>query len=368
MSGIDIRNHGAEPGKDIAHALQSAIDEAAQVTRKLQKQDKWMAVTKHVVIPSGIWRWESPVRWRTGVAILGENQSSTLIECAIPSGHFALDSDPEPEPYGLKIANLHVKSLSPHQGGFVRMKMANRSSIIEQIFCEGFDTAFHLTDCFTTVMKDCTIFDCINGIIGQNLTNFKFYNNKIENCCHDGVQLDQSATNTSTGLSLYGNIFQGNGMAGLRLYNMDQVYGSGNFFEGNNRIPFRKNGTEFNQAHLEIDGDLAYQKSATGYAKRNGNIRFDSTFFTQGYYSPPDTEFVGMRRGELISFTGGTMRAFDPASSGFNISGDVTLPIISEFTFEMNRNTAHLGSGIGSARIRDCLYRAGTIGSYHFKL
>ena len=367
MSGIDIRSHGAQAGKDIAHALQTAIDEAAQVTKKLHNQDKWMAVTSHVTIPSGLWLLESPVKWRNGVSISGENQSSTLIECAIPDGYFALDSTAEAEPYSMKLSNLAVKSVARHRGGFVRLKMANRSCVIDQIFCEGFDTAFDLTNCFTSVMRNCTIFDCVDGVVGRNLTNFKFYDNKIENCCHDGINLNQSDTNTSTGLALYSNVFQGNGKAGLRLFNIDQMYGAGNFFEGNNRIPFRKDKTDFSQAHIEIDSDIGSKGDKTDYSKRNGNIRFESTFFTQGYYSPPDTAFVGMRCGELISFSGGTMRAFNSVSSGFQISRSVTLPIISEFTFEMYKDNAHIGPGVGSAKIRNCLYRAGAKGSYRFE-
>lgn len=326
---IDIKRHGAkESGADIGPALLSALEEAGEIREKLQNQNKWLTVKAPIFIPSGVWRWETPVEWQNGVALYGEDQASTLLQIAIPSDLFAVNTQKVHEPYALKIKNLHAQSLTPGIGGFLKAKMANRSSIFQELFVEGFDTAFKFEDCFTNVMRDCTIYNCNNGVIGSNLTNFKFYNNKIENCSAYGAKLGGSETNTSTGLSMFGNIFQGNGRAGLYLDGLDQAYFAGNFFEGNNRIPLRRDDSTDNEAHIEITA------TKNSFNRRNGNLRFTSTFITQGYYSPKETVSVAIRAGEIVGFDSGTIRAFTPKGSGFYIEEDVTFPYVENITFE----------------------------------
>lgn len=325
---INIRKHGAVEGKCIGVAIKSALEEACEVELILQKQKKWLSRKNSIYIPSGRWLWETPVKWETGVGLYGENQASTLLELAIPQGEFAIDTTDVLEPYAFKVSNFHVFSLTPFKGGFINAKMTNRSSIISELFIEGLEVAMKFENCFTSVIKDCTIYGCDNGIIGSNLTNTKLYNNKIENCSYHGIHLKGSDTNTTTGTSLFGNIFQGNGRAGLYIDSLDQAFFSGNFFEGNNRIPFRRDGSFDNEAHLEI------RSTKNDFTRRNSNLCFESTFFTQGHYSPDDTVCVAIHAGELISFNGGVARAFSKKSKGFYISENVTMPRVENFTFE----------------------------------
>jgi hypothetical protein len=342
---INIEERGATRGTaDIGPVLQRCIDEAAEVVAMQQKQGKWMTVKSAVLIPAGRWRLETPIKLRTGVSIYGEDQASTLLECAIPSGQFAFSTADEKEPYSLKIKNLHAFSLQRFTGGFLSTRMANRSCIMEELFVEYFETGFEFEDSFTSVMRDCTIFTCDVGVKGRNLTNTKFYNNKIENCASHGMSLTESEWNTSTGLSLFGNIFQGNGKSGLYIYGLDQAYFAGNFFEGNNRIPLRRDGSADHFAHIEICS------TQDNFNMRNGNLRFTSTFFTQGHYSPPDTVCAAIRNAESVRFDSGTARAFTNQGKGFFIGESVANAVIEDFTFEgIQPDRAIFGPGRAAA-------------------
>lgn len=364
---IDIRRHGAKKGKDISIAILSALEEAQEIQVKLQKQDKWLSIKSPIFIPSGHWYWENSVEWATGVSLYGEDQASTLIDFQIPKNHFAIDTYSIIEPYAFKIKNFHARSLTPFSGGFIRAKMANRSSIFSELFIEGFDVAFDLEDCFTSVVRDCTVYQCTVGVVGRNLTNTKFYNNKIENCSNHGMYLAGSNTNTITGTSLFGNIFQGNGRAGLYLEGLDQASFIGNFFEGNNRISFRRDGSKDNEAHIEIRG----KNGDHSFNRRNGNLHFQSTFFTQGFYSPNDTVCAAIHVGEIVRFDGGTARAFSKIGKGFYIGNKVTLPSVENFTFEgIQPNNCFTGPGVKDLRRRGNLFGIKNLSSldqpYHF--
>ncbi len=311
---INIIDFGAVEGSDISIPLQLAINNASKRKKTLQKQDKWLLVEDYVFIPSGRYILSKPIQLANGIVIRGENQSSVLIECNVEDGEFCFNTNNITEPYSIKVSNIHFISLNLFQGSLFNISMANRSCILSELFIESFDTAIKMTNTFTSVMKDSTIFNCINGLIGENITNGKFYNNKIENCRNYGFAFMDSTSNTSTGLSLIGNIFQGNAKSGVYLKNLDQVMFSACFFEGNNRKSFRIDGSSIDYAHIDITTD-----EHNHFNKRNGNLLFTSTFITQGSYSPPNTVGVSVQDSINVIFNGGTIRGFSKEAVAFYI-------------------------------------------------
>lgn len=326
---------------DFSRWLQAEIDQKARTVRA--SSPKWPLTGGAVVLPQGIHTVTRPIRLRSGVPILGTHQSTTVLVSELVGDDAVFESDPDDELYAVKVANLHAVSSRPFQGNFIRIFNANRNCILEQLFIEQFRGAIWSRDCFTTVMRDIGVYRCRDGIVGENFTNGRLYNTKVENCARDGLQLGPSGKNTSTGTHVYDFVAQGNGRCGISVYGLDQISFGTIFLEGNNRPAMREKGDDGEYAQIRLDA------SRTEAFKRNGNITFRDTFVTPGHTKIRGGAAIDLRSAENVVFDGGFMRTFDGGfDHAFAVSDQVARCSLRDITFQGFKDDELLLSGGGA--------------------
>jgi hypothetical protein len=312
--------------------LQTEIDRAG--VRTFTPHPKWPLVAEAITLPSGLYHMHNPVRLRSGVQILGSSQGSTALISHLRDDQCVFQSDPDEEAYAVKIGHLHAVSDNPFEGRFLDISNANRNCVFHDLFAENFDHGIKLTNCYTTAFRDIGLYKCRSGFYGENLTNGRVDNLKIENCSRHGFVLAFSDRNTTTGTDIRGLVCQGNGYSGVRLDGLDQVRFTSLFLEGNNRRATREDESEarFGQLSVVAGTDLIN--------KRNGNLVFDSIFITPGHSDIVSSPAVDLEYAENIHFNGGYIRsnreAFRPA---FRVGKGVNVCSVSGVTFQGFRET-----------------------------
>lgn len=320
-----LRPHPSEDG--FSDWLQKEIDrEGVQIH---VPHPKWPLVAGSITIPPGIHHLHKPIRTRSGLQILGSSQGSTAIVSHLRDDLAVFRSDPDEEPYALKIGNMHVISGNQFQGRFLEIYNANRNCVFHDLFIENFDSGIRSRNCYTTAFRDVGVYRCRSGFYGENLTNGRVDNMKIENCSRHGFELTLSEKNTTTGTEVRGLVCQGNGFSGVRLNGLDQVRFSSLFLEGNNRRAMREDGSE------ERFGQLSAVANTDLVNKRNGNLVFDSIFITPGHSELVSSPAVDIEHAENVRFNGGYIRSnrasFRPA---FRLGKGVNVCSMESITFQ----------------------------------
>lgn len=312
--------------------LQKEIDRAG--VRTFTPHPKWPLVAETIVLPSGLHHAHGSVRLRSGVQIMGSSQGSTALVSHLRDDEAVFQSDPDEEPYAIKIGHLHAISANEFHGCFLQIYNANRNCIFHDIFAENFASGIKLKDCYTTAFRDIGIYKCRSGFFGENLTNGRVDNMKIENCSRHGFELALSEKNTTTGTDVRGLVCQGNGFSGVRLNGLDQVRFSSLFLEGNNRRAMRE---EESDARF---GQLSAVANTGLINKRNGNLTFDSIFITPGHSDLVSSPAIDIEYAENVQFSGGYIRsnreAFRPA---FRLGKGVNVCSIAGITYQGFRET-----------------------------
>ena len=307
--------------------LQKEIDQAGLVV--LETHSKWPITSGSVSIPPGIHHVHKPIKLRKGVQIWGASQGSTVIISHLRGDDSVFRSDPDEEPYGMKIGHLHATSCNQMEGRFLDVYNANRNCVFHDLFIENFASGIRSQDCFTTGFRDVGIYRCRSGFSAANLTNGRIDNMKIENCSQHGFELTASSRNTTTGTDIRGLVCQGNGFSGVRLNGLDQIRFSSLFLEGNNRRAMREDGSE------ERFGQLSAVANTDLVNKRNGNLVFDSIFITPGHSELVSSPAVDIEHAENVRFNGGYIRsnraAFRPA---FRLGKGVNVCSMESITFQ----------------------------------
>lgn len=320
--------------------LQQEIDRAGKVVHT--PHQKWPLVAESITIPPGLHHVHKPIRLRSGVQISGSSQASTALISHLREDDAVFSTDPESEPYAIKIGHLHAAAANPFHGRFLEIHNANRNCIFHDIFMENFRCGIKISNCYTTAFRDLGIYRCRAGFFAENLTNGRVENVKIENCSGHGFELACSERNTTTGTEVRGLVCQGNGYSGVRLRGLDQVRFSSLFLEGNNREAVREFASDERYGQLSAIADNGLIN------KRNGNLVFDSIFVTPGHSTLTTSPAIELSHGENIRFTGGYIRsnraAFRPA---FLIKPGVNVCSIEGITFQ----------GFSEANILECTER-----------
>lgn len=307
--------------------LQQEIDRAGKVIHTPHL--KWPLVAGSIVLPPGLHHVHKPIRLRSGVQIWGSSQASTVLISHLREDDAVFSTDPESEPYAIKLGHLHAISENPFHGRFLEIHNANRNCVFHDIFMENFRCGIKLLNCYTTAFRDLGIYRCRTGFLAENLTNGRVDNVKIENCSEHGFELACSEKNTTTGTEVRGLVCQGNGYSGVRLRGLDQVRFSSLFLEGNNRDAVREFSSDerYGQLSAVADNELIN--------KRNGNLVFDSIFVTPGHSTLVSSPAIDLIHAENVRFSGGYIRsnraAFRP---GFKIAPGVNVCSIEGITFQ----------------------------------
>lgn len=290
---------------DHSEAFQAAINAAGEHVVKHHKY--WPNVSGKVFIPSGVYTISKTLKIPSGVSIEGDSMASTVLLSCLTGTDPVLLCEDEYDTYNSKISNLHLRSTNMGAGVAIKLIKANRACILSDLFIEDFKAGIILWETFTALIRDCTIYNCSSmGILGLNATNFEMSKVKIENCLGHGAIFKDSSINTSTGISLTSNVFQGNAYAGLKLHNLDHGLFTGNFFESNNRAERRQNRHNDSFAQIEIS---AVKKTFNRRNFNNGNLHFLSCFITGGKIVPHNSIAVKISRAGIVTFDGGYIRS-----------------------------------------------------------
>src|SRR5262245_54591904 len=88
--------------------LQQEIDRVGKSIHTTHQ--KWPLVAESIVLPPGLHHVHKPIRLRSGVQIWGSSQASTALISHLREDHAVFSTDPESEPYAIKIGHLHAIS------------------------------------------------------------------------------------------------------------------------------------------------------------------------------------------------------------------------------------------------------------------
>ena len=86
--------------------IQRQIDEAAVSIRQSHK--KWPLVSGHVVLPRGVFHLRRPIRLRSGVAIEGASQASTILVSHLQEDEALFSSESSDELYAVSLRRFHA--------------------------------------------------------------------------------------------------------------------------------------------------------------------------------------------------------------------------------------------------------------------